>query len=267
MGAIQGHDEADEAISEKRKGPAWIQRHVMSSVEEFLDLYNRLDYLLRIRLKMEERNESSIVRFINSLRRSQNYQEVDLADDLDSIRQLRNTLVHTQKVNGEELVDVKANLIETLKKTIDFVENPPLAIDKVIPVSSLFTCKDDDYAIVVLKTMMERGYSHVPLLDDNLKVVGVFSENVISAYLLSRQRIDLSQSAKIKEFSSFLGVSSHKNERYAFLSKDTSLEEALKCFQNSKAETGKRLGMIFFTENGKENEPVIAGSVASTLIA
>jgi len=232
---------------------------------EFLDLYNRLDNLCRERFSLDDRSESAIMLYVNELRRSYSNKDHDLAESLDSIRQLRNALVHTEKVEGQELVEINPLLISILKSTILTLSNPPKAMSKAIPFSSLFVVSLTDEVSFVLSKMMEKGFSHVPVVDNKGHLIGVFSENALCSYLEDKHTITLSKDLTIEVLADYLPINKHENERYALYARNALLSDVAEDFMSSKRKTGKRLGMVFLTETGKLDEKIIAALVLTSL--
>lgn len=238
----------------------------MGTREDFLSLYNKLDSLCRAKFSLDDRSESAIMTLVNSLRHSDYYRYNDLADDLDAIRNLRNSLVHTPSIQGESLIAINPIAITKLQEIVDVVENPPMAKDKAIPFSKIFSVRLDDSLLLSMRHMSMKGYSHSPVLDEKGKLIGVFSEGVIFSYLAEHGETNIKDGDTIAELYPYLPLDAHRNERYAFLSKNATLEEAVKSFQESKKKYGKKLGLIFLTEHGKENEKILfALAIGSTL--
>ena len=71
---------------------------LMSNNPRFLDLFNHLDESCRERYHIEDRTSSAISFLSAKLAHSSSKKDNDLAEALDAIRQLRNTLVHASKI-------------------------------------------------------------------------------------------------------------------------------------------------------------------------
>lgn len=230
----------------------------------FLDLYNHLDESIRQRYQLADRTSSSVTFLSAKLDHATSKELNDLGEALDAIRQLRNTLVHVEKVEGQDIAQVNPLLIEKLKQAIRYVENPPKAKDAGIVFSSLYQVGPSESLANVLSVMQRRGFSHVPVIE-NGKLSGVFSEEVLADYLLDHQSLSLGQGMRLSDFAAYLPIAKHRNERYLFLPLDVLSEDARTAFNESKATSGKRLGMIFLTQNGSQNEPILYALVASSL--
>jgi predicted transcriptional regulator len=238
---------------------------VMSNNPRFLDLFNHLDESCRARYHLEDRTSSAISFLSAKLAHSSSKKDNDLAESLDAIRQLRNTLVHVEKVDGEELAEVNPKLLEDLETAIRYVENPPRALASAIPFSHLFVVGLDENLGSVLAIMMKRGFSHVPVID-NGGLLGVYSEEVLTSYLIAKGSVSLSANLKMRDFLAFLPMEKHPNERYIFMARDALLEDAREAFADSKTKTGKRLAMIFISEHGRNDETILGALVPSALI-
>lgn len=232
--------------------------------DRFLDLYNHLDESIRARYGLDDRTTSSFSFLVNKLNHSTSKELLDLAEELDSIRQLRNTLVHTEKIQGQDLAVVNPLLLESLQKAILFVENPPKALSFAISYSHLYLVQMDESFATVLEVMERRGFSHVPVLENDI-VCGVFSQEVLSDYLSKHRSLSLDSNLRMRDFLPDLLIGEHHNERYLFLPRNALLEDAREEFSSSKGKTGKRLAMIFITEHGLANESILGALVPSSL--
>jgi CBS domain-containing protein len=237
----------------------------MADKEDFLSLYNRLDSLCRTRYHLEDRNESAIMLFVNELRGSDYYRYREYGNDLDSLRNLRNSLIHCNQINGEDMFSINKNTIIALQKIIDVLVNPPKAKDVAIPFSSLFTTTLTSKALDVIQVMTKNGYSHVPVIDNKGHLIGVFSEGVLFSYLSIKGKVSLLGDETINDFASYLPLNAHQNERYIFVPRETYLEQVVKEFEESKSQTGKRLGLVFISEHGLENEKILGALALGTL--
>jgi len=236
----------------------------MNDNDVFIGLYNRLDNLCRDEFSLPSRSTSAIVSLVEKLRRSEFYRYNELADDLDAIRMLRNSFIHSERLDGEELFTVSPKAIEKLREIIAVIENPLRAMDRAIPFISLFRVYGDELVLDVVKTMIQKGYSHVPLVDKKGHLLGVFSEGVIFSLLGKEGKVDANEKMKINSLQVFLPAFSHENERYAFFPRNALLEDVARAFRDSKAIYGKRLGMAFITENGKKDETILGALLQSS---
>ena len=83
--------------------------------QEFLDLYNELDSLLRDIYDIDDNSQSAIMKKINELKQSSRSDKQSRAMMLDSARNIRNFLVHNTK-KGVTFIEVSNELIYFIKK-------------------------------------------------------------------------------------------------------------------------------------------------------
>lgn len=229
----------------------------MNQIQEFLSLYNKLDSLSRARFGLDDRSESAIMTLVNYLRHSDYYRFNDLGDDLDALRALRNSLVHNPSINGESLIEINPLAIEKLKEIVEALENPPLARDRGIPFGKLYSVTLEDALLPSIKEMSLHGYSHAPVVDNDGKLIGVLSEDAIFSYLADKGAVNLADGDLVSCLYDYLPLAKHRNERYAFLFRSATLEDVVREFEESKKKYGKRLGLVFLTEHGKESEKIL----------
>ena len=138
-------------------------------VDEFLDLYKQLEQLLKEYYGNDSgRYESVVARYENSPASGR------LKDKITSIREIRNLLQHTPKINGTYVVEPSAEIVKALRETINQVEHPKLAIDFGVKANQIYKATLNSRLMKVVRVMKERGFSHVPIIEDD-KLYGVLS--------------------------------------------------------------------------------------------
>lgn len=225
-----------------------------SQTDYFLQLYKELEYKgRRIYFPSAKENESIIGRLI-CVPQLKAYK-----GDLDYCRVVRNFLTHNPKVGGVYPIIPSQEMIDLLKKCIDLLSNPPLAIDSALPIDRIFTTTLNEKAVDVIKVMNRFTYTHVPVYNNNTekKLVGIFSENTIFSYLCSKSSVHITPNTLIKEFSEFLPLDDHINEYFSFVPTSTHLSEIEELFRYS-LRNNKLLAAVYFTKNGNREEPILA---------
>lgn len=107
-----------------------------------------------------------------------------------------------------------------------------------------------------MKEMSEKIYTHVPILNSQNSVIGVFSENTIFSYLLDEEIIEIPRDMKFKDLSKYLDTDKHLSEVFKFIKLSSEISKVKDIFGNELKEN-KRIGMIFITQNGKKEEPLL----------
>jgi len=76
------------------------------------------------------------------------------------------------------------------------------------------------------------------------------------ACIASQDAITVQKSTIMKQFNDFLPIQKHIGEHYWFIAKDAPIEEIISLFGRTMKD-GKKLKMLFVTENGKPEERIM----------
>lgn len=214
----------------------------------FLDLYKKLELFLDGKYHYAE---SPIKEYINHLERSMVSEDIEKASELDFLRILRNHLVHR---NVSHFFEVTDDAIEFLKKEIDIFENPIEAKDVMIPIKKVYYVYLDDELNEVLHQIYVNSYDILPILDDQDKVIGVFSLDVILKDLHDNKDSESYKNSTLRRFSSLISLYEQTKERFDFVGLNDNLDEIMNRF-NKKSD--KKLKMIFVTKDGLKNQSLL----------
>ena len=173
---------------------------------------------------------------------------------LMALRNVRNTLAHNPMLNGCPLVKVSDDVIPYLDEVIDRIKHLPTAANILIPRSDVFACSRDVEIRRVVEVMLEKVYSHVPVLDEDGKVTGVFSESTLLE--MHKTGVGDEESAIMRDVSAFLSVDQHTAEVFCFVPKNDPIAH-LRFLCADALKKGERIGMFIVTENGREDEPLL----------
>ncbi len=218
--------------------------------EKFLQLYKKLEFEgRRIYFPGAKENESIIGRLftVPQLKR--------FKEDLDYCRIVRNFLTHNPKVGGVYPIIPSVEMIRLLEHCVEIITNPPRAIDYAIPIDRIYTTALDAKLSEVVKVMNSFTYTHIPVMDGE-RLIGIFSENTVFTYMCYENIITIDDDTVIRQFEKYLPLDAHLNEYFLFLPKDAYIYEVQEMFKYTKGRK-KLLTVIYITENGKRNEPLI----------
>ena len=220
-------------------------------VEKFLDLYKKLEQLLKqLYANDSGRYDSVIVRYENSLTDSV------IRDELKSIREVRNVLQHNPKVSGSYIVEPSPEVTAALEKIIRQIEHPKLAIDFGVKANQIYKATLESKLLKVISVMKERGFSHIPVIENN-KLYGVLSAYTVFEFVTEQGMQIITEDTKVSAMKHYLPIKNHKNEYYLFLPKKATFTEADETFEKRDSK-GRRLVVIFITEHGKPDEQLLA---------
>ena len=220
----------------------------------FFNLYNVLDDSLRKYYNITNYNTSAISKRINELKNSPLVSYQQRAKNLDIIRNLRNSLAHIEKFTNEDNFTVSIKIINYLKEEIDYLINPITAIDICKKTHELIIGDLNSNILKLCNKMIENGYTHIPILDNNI-VIGVFSENTIFSNFSQDGELVISKDALMSKLNAQIQLNYHDTQCFKFVSKNTKIEQLVPLFTNKI--NNKKLAMLFVTNSGKEYEKLL----------
>ncbi len=220
----------------------------ISKATQFIDLYRELEETAKTTLNIPD-GASAVFNMANH----PDFRY--LKQELDYCREVRNLLTHRPKVAGSFGVEPSDEMIAMLEKVLKLLNNPPKAIEFAIPRDKLLTAKLTDLVLPVMRNMKAKNFSHVPIIKNDM-VMGVFSESTIFDYLADHEIIEISKEATFNDYLPYIGLSEHRNETFAFVSRNALIGEIEELFQTTPQM--KRLELMFVTETGKSTEKVMA---------
>ena len=218
------------------------------SISIFRDLCNKFEDLVRIKYKVKDEEGAFYI-----LSNQKEYKKFE--KDINLIRKIRNLLSHGEcKIEGKTAIEINENIIEKLKEIISLLENPPLVTSRYI--TEMFVVDLEEKLEKLIKVMNEKKISHVPVLDKDKKLVGVFSENTIFSKLSEDEIIEIGKEYKVKDYEKYIKLENHSSEYFDFIKRNEELASAQNLF-NKSIKKDKKLVMLFVTENGKKSEKIL----------
>ena len=225
----------------------------MQNNDEFIRKYNELDCLIGEKFNRES-DDSSIYFLINKYRRSRIEKERVYSTKLDSIRKIRNLMVHESGII-DELFTVSDDVINFLDELIDYLRNPVRAKDVMTPLSKLIYGKKEDYLYYLIEKIVKDGVSNIPILDGEKKVIGVFNSDVLLN--LSLDKVKVNNVTKILDIMSYVKLNNQLNLRFIFVTGEYEIDVLNDYFAFSKEQYKKRLPIIFVSVSGKETSQLL----------
>lgn len=225
----------------------------MNNNSEFIKKYNELDSLIGEKFNREG-DDSSIYFLINKYRRSRIEKERIYSTKLDSIRKIRNLMVHESGII-DELFSVSSDVISFLDELIDYLRNPVRAKDVMTPLPKLIYGTKEDALYYLIEKIVKDGISNIPILNEAKEVIGVFNSDVLLS--LSLDDVKVNKDTKIKDVMEFVKLNNQLNLRFIFVTSDYEIDVLNDYFAFSKEQYKKRLPIIFVSINGKESSQLL----------
>ncbi|THH34587.1 CBS domain-containing protein [Neolewinella litorea] len=221
----------------------------MSNAEVFIDIYNKIDNLLR-KSGQYDADDS----FTRKVKQSKNAVVRRYRGRLISMGELRNAIVHNPKIDGKPIADPHDATVREIEKIYNQLSNPK----KVIPTFQfdVLGARKDEYINDILIEMKRWSFSQFPVLDENGSVIELINTNTIARWLSSQVEDNgtvIIDEVKVEDFLS--EIESPKN--YEFISRDTSVFEAYEIFTTHVEKSNRRLDVLFITQSGKPTETLL----------
>lgn len=221
----------------------------MRNSTTFIDYYNKIDAFLE-----KEQGLDYHESYTKKVRSSKNKIVRKFKDELVSMGELRNAIVHNPLIGKEPIAEPHNHIVKRITFLYEEISNP----EKVTPKFQfkVIGTTEDDFLVDLLALMKPRSISQVPIYNEKGRVVELLNTNTIARWLAEKakenQPLDLSK-VKIKELMS--QIEHEKN--YDFIAKDASLYEAHDRFIDHIKKKKRNLEALFITENGKQHESIL----------
>ena len=229
-----------------------------NNAEIFLECYKELEYAIRNKYNLD--NWESAISYLTSKREFRS-----LTDELKYCREVRNLLAHKPKVGDAFCVEPTDQMISLLKTVTDRIEMPPVIMDLAVPVEKILYKSMGDNVIQTLNEMNEHSFGNVPILQDGV-VKGVLSEKSIVQYIVKEKGFSIPETLTLGDIRPYLTRESHRKERYVFVGKNALISDVANLFHKA-LDQGARIGMVFITRSGSEEEKLLGIVTAWDLAA
>ena len=178
--------------------------------------------------------------------------------ELAALRNARNALTHNPvKENGKPVFLLNEMELKFVKNAIGIINTMPKVgnITKFCKTGKLFSCGLDTSIRFVVDKMLRRAYSHVPVLDKDGKVIGVFSEGTLMG--LGKNILAANAVKVIGDIAQYVRMDCpRRTDTFAFVTKADPIPKLRRLCVEAR-QRNKRLEMFFVTENGTSGEPLM----------
>lgn len=220
----------------------------MNNAEVFIEKYKKLERVVRetYHLKMND----SISTYLGQQEKYWKYRA-----DIQYCQDIRNWLQHERKVNSEFAILPNEAVISFIDSLICKIEGRKRCADIAIREKDIYWRSLDDGVKEAMQEMRKRTYTHVPILDAERRVIGVFDENSIFDYLADEGIVDIDDHLCFGTIQKYLSVSGREMEEFIFM-RSTEYVDELENRVERAFRKGKRVGMAFLTADGRQTSPL-----------
>jgi len=190
----------------------------MKNSDEFLEFYNKIDLYLRM-----EGNYDSNTSFTYKIKNSSNKAAIRFKEDLISLGELRNAIVHNPKVGENAIAEPHDKTVDLIKKIYFEITDPK----KVIPKFQfeVLGAEKEDYINDILVEMKNYSFSQFPVYNQEGEIIELINTNTISRWLSSQieeKGTIIIENVKVKDLLSEIEF----KKNYKFISRNTSIYDA-----------------------------------------
>lgn len=172
---------------------------------------------------------------------------------LKYIRDIRHFLQHPQHRSAGAAAIISSSFEEEVAALLEHFVNSPTAMSLGVPRKRIKTAQLSDRLGDLADDMKSGGFSHVPILDTDDVLVGVFNEAAVFDYLWSENEKIVGRSMLVQEILPHCRLDANHTETFRFVSPRVPLEDLVDMFLALQSPT-TRVGAVFVTASGKSTE-------------
>lgn len=182
--------------------------------------------------------------------------------ELDLMRDVRNLNSHEFAKEYGYVVCPNPEMNSRLKSIIEEITNPPTIYTSNMSIKRQeMYCKSlEDNIETTIKDMIDKVYTHIPIIENEV-LIGVFSENTLLDIVNAKGGIIIDEDTKFNEIVDYIKIEEHSTEEFLFVSRNTNIYDVEDLFKDYFIKK-KRLGCVYITEHGKENEKILGMTTA-----
>lgn len=215
----------------------------MTNADEYIQKFKELESVVKETFGLNDWD--SVTNFLSKRDEYRPFRE-----EIKYCQEVRNLLQHKQKIGGEYPVEPTKEMISFLERTIDSLKNRKKCKDIMVPLDKLFYKKATDSIRGTLSKMREIPSGHVPILDEKGCVCGVFTAVSFLYIMADRKGEPFGTELSFREAEKYVSFDHHDSEIYRYIKGSLYVDELKDIFEHTYS-GGKRLAMVFVTENGK----------------
>lgn len=226
----------------------------MSNIELFLKHFDRIHQRISSKTHNGSFEYSS---FASDLRELKNKGKIGPKnfDALMKFADFRNLDAHSNHL-APHFAEPHSDIVKLIETIANEIDPEAKAFDYAVTSNQIYSAKLVDNAKEIIQYMIDNIFTHVPILDEKDKLIGVFSESSVFNYFGTHDEIILDNTITISEFEDFIRIDARPNEVFRFVSRQELFATIKQMFIKS-SDQQRRLGAIFITENGSPAEKLL----------
>lgn len=218
----------------------------MKNSEIFLEKYRQLEEVVRTTYNIK--NNDSISFYLSS---QSKYKRC--AEEIKYCQDVRNVLVHKRKISNRYAVEPNDHIISFIENLIPIIKNRPKCCDIQIKFDNVCWRSLNDTVKDTMTEMRNNLFTHIPILNEEGCVIGVFDENSVFAYIADEEIVAIDETLKFSDIQKYLSLEDREMESFVYV-KATSYVDELEEKIESAFNKGKRIGLAFVTASGSNKD-------------
>ncbi len=171
------------------------------------------------------------------------------------IRDIRHPLQHPKHKSLGPALHISPAFLAEVEDMLTYLRNPPNAHSVGVARKDMKTAQLTDPLGDLADYMKRTGYSHLPILDEEDVLIGVFNEAAIFDYLWHVDEQIVSRSMAVAEVLPHCRLDAKHTETFAFVGPNTPVHDLIELFRAIETPL-TRVGAVFVTLSGKPEKPV-----------
>lgn len=220
----------------------------MSNAEEFISKYKLFESAVRTTYGLS--NEESIRNFLCKQPEYSRYQA-----EIVCCQETRNLLQHQPLIQGEYPVEPSDKLVKTLDFLMAKVLDRQTCMDICVKASAVFSAKPHDSVKKAMTTMRAKRFSCIPVIDEEGKVLGIFSEGSIFDYVADEEIVELNDALCFEDLEGYIDLDGREGALNLFLPHNYSVDKLLNRIEDA-TNAHERFQVAIITNNGSRSEPM-----------
>lgn len=171
------------------------------------------------------------------------------------VRDIRNALQHPKHRSNGAAIQVTESFLAEVQALLRHLENPPNANSVGVPRCRIMIANLSDKLGDLADQMRQKGYSHLPILDEQDAVVGVFNEAAVFDHLWAEPETIIAKDMQVADIFPHCRLDAGHTETFRFVKPRTPMEQLMEMFVAVQSPSS-RVGAAFVTASGKPTEPL-----------
>lgn len=224
----------------------------MSDVnEEFQQIYEAIQTIINRFAKYEDSHRFELKEACENSFRIRNRR-----DELEYIRMVRNAQNHPKQRTGQPTFTISVAFLQACQKLYADLSKAVPAGQMGISVGDLYVAAPTDNILPVVARMRSERFSHIPILNTERVVLGVFNESAILDYLMASELMSFIETdTTLDQIDQHCRIGADHIETFRFISPLASEDDVANIFLTVNGPF-TRVGAIFVTQDGHPEKPV-----------